>query len=226
MEKIREVSPPYLTVVGGILLQDGYRVYRVQCALCGTESIKHVSNARRGIGLGCACQKNVKYTDPRAWVLGKRYSAIQQRCRPGTYMAKNYGDRGIRTHFDSREQFIYWVLENLPHPTYIGVQLDRIDNEGDYEPGNLRLTTPSGNLANRRGTVYVQYTGMQVALSHVWHLIKTDHPEYPYSRGWTAKLVRSGLPIAEILGREHSGQGRPCLTSLTPDPAIVSLYRG
>jgi len=41
------------------------------------------------------------------------------------------------------------MLGNLPHPDYEGWQIDRINNDGHYEPGNLRLARRKDNLLNR-----------------------------------------------------------------------------
>lgn len=46
-----------------------------------------------------------------------------------------------------------WVKANLPHPTYLKLDIDRRDNDGHYEAGNLRLVTRKVNLANRRSRV-------------------------------------------------------------------------
>ena len=219
---------PYLRVTGPLIMKGRHRQFDVECSLCGRTATKYLDNVRRGISLACPCAMNVKYTDPRQRVLSGRYNAMVQRCRPGTSMAKNYGDRGIKVLFENRAHYISWVLENLPHPTYRGVDIDRVDNSGHYEPGNLRLVTRSMNLTNRRGGRSVEYMGRQVALHHVWHLIRTDHPDFTLSHGRTTARLASGEPVAEVLafGKAYSGgRGRPRTTSLTPDPAIVSQYR-
>lgn len=226
MSEAREKLAPYLGITGPSTFIGKERVIPVICHICGTASMKYALNIRKGMGLGCKCQRNRKYSDPRAQVLGERYDAMIQRCRPGTFTARNYGDRGIRVEFESREHFIRWMLEHLPHPTYRGVDIDRIDNEGNYRPGNLRLTTRSKNLTNKRQSITVEYMGMQVAPPHVWHLLKTDYPELDYYPTKVTNLVRSGVRPEEIPHRPRKRGGRPSSTTLPkPDPAIVSLYR-
>lgn len=81
------------------------------------------------------------------------WTSIKQRClNPNSRGYRNYGGRGIRMHEpwvnDSRG-FIEWVESTLG-PRQAGLTLDRIDNEGNYEPGNLRWADWSTQLRNRR----------------------------------------------------------------------------
>jgi hypothetical protein len=51
----------------------------------------------------------------------------------------NYGERGIRVHSDwhNYEKFYEWIIGNLGERPD-GHTLDRVDNEGNYEPGNVQ----------------------------------------------------------------------------------------
>jgi hypothetical protein len=140
-------------------------------------------------------------------------------------MSVNYGQRGIECRFKSRGEFIRWVLENLPHPTYRGVDIDRINNSGHYEPGNLRLVPRRVNLCNKRTNRHVLYQGQQVIRAHVWHLMKLDHPDLTFGLEYTSKLLSRGMTPEEILQQPRVGK-RKSTTLSTPDPVIVSLYRG
>ena len=83
-------------------------------------------------------------------MLQKRVNDWFQRCRnPKSQSYRNYGARGIECRFSSVKEAVEWVKENLPHDTYEKVDIDRIDNDGHYEAGNLRLATRKENLANR-----------------------------------------------------------------------------
>lgn len=83
----------------------------------------------------------------------KRWQNMLQRCHnPQNKRYADYGGRGIYVHDDWRaypegfEAFLRYVGT----PPFKGAQLDRIDNDRGYEPGNLRWVTAEQNNRNRR----------------------------------------------------------------------------
>lgn len=65
-----------------------------------------------------------------------------------------YGGRGIVVcqEWHDVKNFANWTDRNLGvHP--IGWSIDRIDNDGNYEPGNVRWASPKMQASNRRKTV-------------------------------------------------------------------------
>ena len=60
-----------------------------------------------------------------------------------------YGGRGITVCSEwenSAKAFIDWALANGYQPN---LQIDRIDNDGNYEPSNCRFVTASVNQRNK-----------------------------------------------------------------------------
>jgi cytochrome b involved in lipid metabolism len=90
------------------------------------------------------------------YFMTKMYRLIKARVfNKDTNAYKNYGGRGIKMHqewvddFKSFEKYILDTLGDRPEDATI----DRIDNEGNYEPGNLRWATAEIQGQNRRTTI-------------------------------------------------------------------------
>ena len=79
------------------------------------------------------------------------YYKMKCRCyRPMAQNFKHYGGRGISVCDDwlnSGASFYEWAMENGWKP---GLQLDRIDPNGNYLPSNCRFVTKTENVRNRR----------------------------------------------------------------------------
>lgn len=80
------------------------------------------------------------------------WQGIKQRCyNPKNHRYPRYGARGIRVYeswIDDYHAFETWISENLgPRPE--GMSLDRIDNDGNYEPGNLKWSDSKEQVFNR-----------------------------------------------------------------------------
>ena len=87
------------------------------------------------------------------------WKSIKQRCFDKTNLA--YGGRGITMYpewVNSYESFESWILANLGERPD-GMTLDRRDNDGNYEPGNLRWATRKMQVDNRRNPVVITNTG-------------------------------------------------------------------
>jgi hypothetical protein len=78
---------------------------------------------------------------------------VIKRCTDPLNVAyKNYGERGITIYpawQTDKWQFIGYLAQ-LPGYDDPELVLDRIDNDGNYEPGNLRFTTRQVSSLNRR----------------------------------------------------------------------------
>lgn len=124
--------------------------------------------------------------------LHRRVQNWFQRCNnqnDGSY--RNYGGRGIECRFSSVREAMEYVKATLPHETYLGVDIDREDNDGHYEPGNLRLISRQGNLRNKRGNNLVSWRG-KVIPTISWG-------SSPYSLTCTMRYAAQGLSGEDIL---------------------------
>lgn len=64
----------------------------------------------------------------------------------------NYGGRGITVCDEWKDDFqsFYDYVSKLPHFGEDGYSLDRINNDGNYEPGNVKWSTRTEQNRNRR----------------------------------------------------------------------------
>lgn len=75
------------------------------------------------------------------------YLNARRRCtNPKHDKWKDYGGRGIKFLFTSFKQ---WFAELGPRPSQKH-SVDRKDNDGHYQPGNVRWATKEEQMANRR----------------------------------------------------------------------------
>lgn len=94
------------------------------------------------------------YSNTIAGHLRRIYSGMKRRCNNLKDVSyKNYGGRGIKNKFKSVDGFINYVINNLGINginQIKGLQIDRINNNGHYEKGNIRFVTCKENSNNRR----------------------------------------------------------------------------
>jgi hypothetical protein len=99
---------------------------------------------------------------------------------------EHYGARGIRFCFSSVLSGALWIQSELG--LHREKELDRIDNNGDYAPGNLRYVTRSQNAMNQRRSKMTEATKN-------WAETKS-----PFSISTTNKYFRKGFPPEAIVG--------------------------
>lgn len=79
------------------------------------------------------------------------WQQMNQRClNPNHEAYKNYGGRGISVCKDWQDSYEKWYdyVSKLPHFSEEGYTQDRVNNDGNYEPDNIRWATSKEQLAN------------------------------------------------------------------------------
>lgn len=111
---------------------------------CGKLRLVIKTNLSTGHTTSCGCSSvEHGYTDKSEY---NAYMAAKQRCtNPKNPMWKWYGGRGIEFRFTSFQEFLDHIG---PKPK--GLTLDRKDNEGHYEVGNVHWITMAQQSKNKR----------------------------------------------------------------------------
>lgn len=118
----------------------------------------------------------------RAWA-----HAIDRCYNPKDRGYKNYGARGIRMHVKWRNDFAAFLtyVGRKPSPAHF---LDRINNNGNYEPGNCKWSTPLESGRNTRTIIKVRYRGRLVLLHELPSVVNTKVlRERIITYGWSVK---------------------------------------
>ena len=126
---------------------------------CGECYTARIDNLRRGTAVECKeCQKRkfIKHN-----LSGTKfyyvYKALKDRCEKESHPAYgNYGARGIKNMWSSFEQFKEDMFDSYKE----GLELDRIDNNGNYSKDNCRWVTRSENQSNKRVSGKIPYRGV------------------------------------------------------------------
>ncbi len=135
------------------------RMLKLQCS-CGNIIIRPKCAIINGNTKSCGClnrelaiKRNTKHNLSKHPAYAT-YKAMQKRCfNPNHRSYKHYGGRGITIEKEwlYLENFLKWCDENNYKR---GLQVDRIDNNGNYSPSNCRLVSPKDNLSNTRRNIY------------------------------------------------------------------------
>lgn len=95
----------------------------------------------------------------------RRWVHIRQRCEnPKDAGFCDYGGRGIKVCQRWRDSFVAF-LEDVGEPPSVDHSIDRIDNDGHYEPGNVRWATASVQQRNTRRSKLVTIDGVTKTLT-------------------------------------------------------------
>ena len=151
----------YIKLIG---TDKGHRTWLCQCD-CGKVLPRIGSLVRNGSTRSCGCLKAGRPRVSGQCVsnhpLYRTWIGMLNRCNnPNSTSYHRYGGRGIRVNYTDFEAFVE-SMGSRPH----GSQIDRVDNNGDYDPSNCRWVTPKQNSRNRERHMLVSWRGATLCLS-------------------------------------------------------------
>lgn len=137
--------------------KNGFRAYYLCKCDCGNETIVQSCSLISGKTKSCGCllgygSKIGELTRTHGKTktrLYKIWAKIKERCyNPKAIRYKNYGGRGIKvcSQWLNFEPFYEWSITNGYNDT---LTIDRINNNGNYEPSNCRWVTDKVQARNK-----------------------------------------------------------------------------
>lgn len=131
----------------------GRVVWECECD-CGAEVTVSSNHLRRKAVLSCGCHRREMNMTHGLDVGGEHplrsvWRNMKARCANSNSASfELYGGRGIKVCEQWLNNFAAFVADVGPRPSSTH-SLDRIDNDGNYEPGNVRWATQSEQMLNR-----------------------------------------------------------------------------
>lgn len=160
-----------------IKIKKGREKYRrlIKCRCeCGTVIIIRLDNIRSGHATSCGCKRH-KSSNRKNMIHGlcyhilyKRWSNMKDRCyNPNARFYYCYGGRGITMCNEwliEFKAFYYWAIKTGWRKD---LELDRINNNGNYEPNNCRWVSKKENHRNKRNNVLYSIEGKNLCISEI-----------------------------------------------------------
>lgn len=141
------------------------------CGYCGDTVERWHYAGNRDQSCGCVRRKLAAdristhglYRNKNVHPLAIVWGGMKSRCYSKNHsMYQWYGGRGIRVADEwlhDVDAFVKWSLE---HGWAKGLQLDRVDNDGDYSPSNCRYVSGTKNIRNSSATKLTEASVIEI----------------------------------------------------------------
>lgn len=168
-----------LKVIGRAGCQGSKATWFCECE-CGATKVVLGESLRNGRSRSCGCLR--RGLSSRCMTThgmsGTRPYQIWQnmirRCSDSTLSSYwRYGGRGISVCPRWRVFENFW--RDMDKGYEDSLTIDRIDNDGNYEPGNCRWATPSEQSRNKESSLLIEYQGTKLPLIEVADAAKVNY---------------------------------------------------
>lgn len=177
-----------LTVLIRNGIKDGQYFWKCKCD-CGKEVSVRSRDIRKGKTISCGCWNNEKrikhgkYKTPEYGI----YQNMKSRCiHKSNIMYHRYGGRGITVCDRWLESFENFLEDMGKRPSHIH-SIDRINNDGNYEPSNCRWATKLEQDNNRSTCIKLISNGEEHTISEWARKLNTvgETIRCRLKRGWS-----------------------------------------
>ena len=157
---------------------------------CGREVVVFGGHLRNGSSKGCrscAARERATTHGGTGTRLHNAWFNMRMRCgNENNHKYKIYGGRGIQVCVEWKENFEAFRDWALANGYKRGLTIDRINNDGDYEPDNCRWATMKQQARNTRNNVHITINGVTKLLCEWAEVagIKYDTLLRRYHKGW------------------------------------------
>lgn len=204
-----------LTVIGEKKVNSRFDCV-VRCD-CGIQKTMQKGNLQRAKSCGCLTNSLISkartrhgMTDSPTW---KTWKSMLDRCYLREHKSfKDYGSRGISV-CPSWHTYENFLVDMGLRPD--GLQLDRVNNDLNYAPGNCRWATPKQNCNNRRNSVFLEHNGDRLTIAQWAARLRCD----PSALG---NRLRNGWSVPEALTRPIKKQRNNRSNRLRPNTGAKS----
>lgn len=179
------------------------KLWRCRCD-CGNEVITTTNNLKNGNTKSCGCLRN-EIINNRNTVHGGSHDRLygiwknmKRRCnseKDSHY--QRYGGRGIKVcneWSNSYQSFKEWAYENGydENADFQECTLDRIDNDGDYEPSNCRFVGKIDQMNNTSTNRHVTFNGEKMTIAQFARMLNIEQMKARYYIEKHEKEVANG----------------------------------
>jgi hypothetical protein len=171
-----------LVIIEETKTSDNHRAYLCKCD-CGVLRIIPPSRLVFGNTLSCGCYGREIHTKHglSKTPLYAVWKLMCKRCYDKTnkdfYL---YGERDIKIFIEWKNDFKAFYSWAINNGWKKGLQIDRINNNGDYEPTNCRWVTSKVQSNNTRRNILVTYERKQYTLSQLCEKLNMNYSTIYY----------------------------------------------
>lgn len=164
---------------------------------CGNKTKENLSYIRYGVGTHCGCKrrkrKNTIYKTGTklytAW-----YNMLSRCTKESNKDYKYYKAKGIKVcdEWLNYDNFALWAYANGYNDN---LTIDRVDNNGNYEPSNCRWVDMKTQSINKSNTRYITYKGQTKSMKE-W----SEHLNIPYKK-LQYRISQSNMSIEQAFNK-------------------------